>query len=513
MYILDIDELKKIYTDLAAEVVIPEGYATGLMWNDPNLYNFYTKDKLNSQHFANKAYGFFFELGRYMNEKGLTIFDDITVIKSVKELGFDEYYDKYGGFETIYELQEETKNKQDNLEGYILEIKKYKLIKDLIPLYGEKIIVNDGAYNYKKLTSSQILSFWQDKTNQLAMNIDTEIKGYNLLEGYTELIEQLDEEPDVGIPYYNGKLFTDTTNGWSRGTVTMISAFSGNGKTSWSVESLIMSCIKNNEKLVIIGNEMSNKDYQKLLLITIMGSEVYGKIDKKGFNRKNINRGNFTEEEKKKLYSALEWIEENAKNKELIKFIPIDDYRIENVEKIIRYYANRGYFYWIIDTFKPTTSGSNDSRWQRFVEDSEKLYNLAKPDSLNLAMHWNVQSADEALKMRYLDERCLADGRKIKNVVDVCGHFRKLWPDEYEKGKKELKIYKWGHDDFTGTTGKKIVGVPKQDEEYYGFFFSKNRKGQSNVTGLDVLIYKVDFNSNRWMEVGFAEIERDGGGY
>jgi hypothetical protein len=480
------------------------------MWNDPNQYNFFVKDKLNSKQFANKVYGFYLELGRYMNEKNITIFDDISVQKAINELGFHAHYEKYGGYETISEIVQETKEKVENVESYISDVKKYNLLRELRDLYGEKVIKSEGKYDYHRMTGQQILNYWQDKIHRLSLNIDSEIKEHDLLDGMDILINELDENPDAGMPYYHSKLLNDTTLGWARGTVSVLSAFSGNGKTSFFAEKILMSCIKENEKLAIIANEMSCRDYQKILLITILGTELYGKIGEKGFNRKNINKGNFTPEEKEKLNAAVEWINETVNNKQLIKFIPMDDYRYENCEKVMRYYANRGYFRWAIDTAKPSVGG-NDQRWVRFVEDSERLYQLGKKDGngLNLAQHWNVQSADEAKKFRFLDELCLADGRKIKNVVDVCEHMRPLWADEYEGEKHALDIYKWAPDGFNGGYCKQIISQPKKGKIYYAMFFSKNRRGMSNVTGLDVLIYSVDFNSNRWHEVGWAEIKKD----
>lgn len=501
---------------LKTEVIIPEAYSVGVLWNDPENYNFYKKEKLTQSHFGNDNYGFFLELGRYMNEKQVTVFDDISVAKCVTDLGEDyqKKYLKYGGYDVVAELMKETKDKNGNLEGYVSEIKKYHLLRELRVLYGDKVITNAGKYNYKNLNTNMIIKYWHDKLHKLSISIDSEIKSLNVLSGLRQLVVRADEKPNIGMPYYKSKFYSEVVNGWSRGTVTLTSAFSGNGKTSYIVNKLIMACIENRQKLVIIGNEMSCEDYQKLILLTIIGGELYEKFEKKGFDRKKINKGHFTDDERNKLIAAIEWIESFTTNEDLIVFVPMEDYNADNVERVMRYYANRNYFYFIIDTMKPSSSGGSDkSRWERFVEDSERFYAIGKKDGsgLNLAQHWNVQSADEALRLRFLDERCLADGRKIKNVVDVCEHFRPLWEDEYEGGKNALNIYKWTYDKFKddGSYNKTIIGQPDPNYLYYAKFLSKSRKGQSNVTGLDAIIYKVDFNSNRWTEVGFAEIAKD----
>ena len=53
------------------------------------------------------------------------------------------------------------------------------------------------------------------------------------------------------------------------------------------------------------------------------------------------------------------------------------------------------------------------ARWERFVEDMKEIYKLARPNGggLNLAIWVNVQLADSALKMRFLNEYALGDAK------------------------------------------------------------------------------------------------------
>ena len=79
---------------------------------------------------------------------------------------------------------------------------------------------------------------------------DTKIKEYNLLGNLDELIEKLDDDNNVGLPFYELENFTQIMNGWVKGVVYLLSAFSGMGKSSFIVFGIIMSCIKHKEKLV-----------------------------------------------------------------------------------------------------------------------------------------------------------------------------------------------------------------------------------------------------------------------
>jgi hypothetical protein len=366
------------------------------------------------------------------------------------------------------------------------------------------------------MTEDQIATYWRDKVNQVALNVDSVIKDYDLLDDLRGLIDELDNDPDFGMPFYNSEKLTDIINGWAFGTITLLSGFSGNGKTSLAVEKILLSCVKESEKLMIIANEMGIKAFKKLLLISIMGSkEFYDTHKLKGFNRKNINKGGFSEEDKAKLHLAVDWIEENVQNKQLIKFVPLEDYTIENVEKVIRYYGTRGYKRMILDTAKPTTTTGNKQRWEVFVNDFDKIYQLIRPEvGLNIAMFCTIQAADEALKYRYLDERCIGDGKKIKNVVDTVFHMRPVWDSEMDGGDNAIEVFKWVPNPNKSKADEKPYVKEKikldYDKTYYLLFCSKNRRGQSNLTGLDILVFEVNFNSNRWREIGWTTIMKDG---
>ncbi len=328
----------------------------------------------------------------------------------------------------------------------------------------------------------------------------------------------------------------DILQGWGENTLTIISGFSGNGKSSYSVHSYVLGALTNQEKLVIMANEMGVKAYRKLALITIMGSkDLYDKASKlKGFDRKNINKGDFTEDEKQRLHYAIDWVEENLQGENsLIKFVPLDDYTIDQVEMVMRYYAHRNYNRFLVDTAKPTEGGSgNQPRWQRFTEDFEKIASLIEDDSgLGISVLATVQAADEAIRMRYLDERCLGDSKKIKNVADTVIHMRPARDDELNGGKKELEVYDffpkdmeedrinflkkqgWKSDPTFKSKDKpyrKLIRSLDKENNYYLFFTSKNRRNESNLTGLDVLVMKVNFNSNKWDEIGWTKsVERD----
>lgn len=514
-----------------------ESILTGLLWNNADFYDMYSDEKLNKKTAGNGVWGFYIGLGRYLHSKGINVLDDISVHSAVVELKLEDRFEKYGGYQTIEELMQETKGKEANFEAYYNDVKKYALLREYYRLFGDKVVETTENYNHKTMSKEMIAMYWNDKLNNIDIeHNDTQIVAYNLLDDLEAFVDELDINPDIGMPFYRGNKMTDMINGWAYGTLSILSAFSGNGKSSMVIEKIVMSCIQNKEKLAIIANEMDLAQYRKLLLITIMGTELYMRFkeafgsDGARFNRKNMNKGGFNEEEKQKLTSAIKWIRESTaqgdnKNNSLIKLIPLEDYTMDNVEKVIKKFARRGYKRWIVDTAKPS-EGGNKERWQQFVDDFDRLYKLARKDGggYNLAMLCTVQQADNLVGRYWLNEQCLADGKKIKNVADLVWHLRPVYPQEYEGGDKELEITKWipkADDMFNQDEnvelpeGQEVVSFGnvdmikkkvklKKGRVYYLMFTSKNRRGMTNITGLDVLVFEVDFNSNRWKEVGMT---------
>jgi len=322
---------------------------------------------------------------------------------------------------------------------------------------------------------------------------------------------------------------TNICNGWAHGCLYINGGFGGSGKTSETFNKIIMSCIEHKEKLLVIANEQSIDDFTQMLIINAMSA---GNND--FINRQRLNEGNFTEEEREKFERAIQWLEQITEGDEkLIAFVFMNEYKMDDVKKIVTHYANRGYKRVLIDTGKPGDDISNSgNRWERFADDFKALYKLARPNGggLNLAVWANVQLADTALGQRFLNEYALAESKKIKNEADVLFLNRVMWQDEYEGGDNELKVYKWvkhGEPAFTDWESKiytiveddglfgndsdkpyrKVVFTIKPGEHiHYLKFTAKNRRGKDNKTGQDVLVQRVDFNSNRWIEVGWTKV-------
>jgi replicative DNA helicase len=515
---------KEVIDKLKEEVLIPEAYITAIFWNDPAQYDFIPKEKLDTTSFLNENWGFWFGLGRYMYaEKGVRKFDDISIMKHVKDLGLEKHFDKYGGFESVREVQEEVEGFEENLDGYYKEVKKYGMMVNLVEWFGARVAECNDKYDYKKMNKEQLHTYWLDKINKLAMDGDARYEEHFLLEGIRESVDLWDENPNIGLPFYRSKMWTNICTGWDLGCLYIYGGFGGSGKTSLIFNKVIMSCIDEGEKLLILANEQGIEDFKKLLIATVMG------IKKTFLKRQRMNEGEFTEEEREKIASAIEWLEqlENFDSK-VVAFVFMEDYIISDVKKIIRHYANRGYKSVLIDTGKPSEGDGAFSmaRWERFTEDFKELYKMCRPNGggLNLRMWVNVQLADTALTRRFLNEHAFGDSKKIKNEASVVFMGRALWDDEYEGGDHEIEAWNYvktdpdnpKHDQskeynqeffklprFTKHKGKTYENI------YYVIFTPKNRRGKDNKMGQDILVLRADLNNNSWHEVGYCKIFDD----
>jgi len=524
-----------VHDILAQEVKISEGLLTGLFWLKPEFYSFYSNEKLSRATFLNHHYGFFFGLGRYMAENGVQKFDDITVEKTVQELGDNviQKYNEYGGYETMEEIMDSVNGLEDNIQAYYDDIVKYQVLKGYCEVMKSKTpITPDGKYDHRKMNKDQIIKFWNDKFNSIGLNLDNRFEEYDLLADLEKEIEEWDKNPVVGMDFHDSPLMTRICTGWDYGTLTILGGFGGSGKTSFTVRKIFMSCIDNQEKLLVVANEQGIRDFRKALVTTIMGiiyySKPYEERQKYFFDRKRLNQGNFTDNERDLLRRAVALAGIMCNDETgLIKFVFMENYVIDDLKKIVRYYNNRGYRRLIIDTGKPSEGGQEQQRWIQFTEDMKEIYKLTRKEGggLNLATWVTVQLADNALRQRFLNEFCFGESKKIKNEADVVFMYRYAWDDEYEDGAKALVVKRYFNVNYESddpihvanrqeaiNKNQKTYCVEeklKRGKRYILLFTPKNRRGQDNKNGQDVLVMEINLNFNSWREIGWTTVVDD----
>lgn len=505
-----VDNTKKLVKDeielISRNAEVNEAYFVGLLWANPlEGYGEY-KDIISQDEFIHGVWSFYFELGRMMFEDGVKTFDNITVAKKVKELNVEAEYNEYGGKATIDDAVNIVKNNSDNIDYYYEIIKKNYNIQQLYSLFGDKVLLKKNKYDYKKMNREQLVAFWNDKVNALSLGNVNNYEAENLYIDGDEFIKKLEEESAEMLPFHNYKLMNSITQGVARGHVFMWGGFGNSGKSSWMSDAFVMSCIANQEKLLIVLNEEDAQSFRQKIVLSILNHEF-----NETFDRKRMVNGKLKDEDKILIRKAFKKMEELIDGDEsLIKVIFMERYIMADLEKIIRFWANRGYINLLVDTHKVSDDSKHNARWETFVEDMKTIYRITRKNAngCNLRTVVTFQLADSAIKNRYLDFSAIGEGKGAKNEASVMQIFRPVWSDEYEGGKHELDCYKLVWNPSTKKYDPKPFKL-KKGKSYSLLFTPKNRFGANNDNSQPVLVVEPAFHKNTFYELGWCHVAKD----
>jgi hypothetical protein len=373
-------------------------------------------------------------------------------------------------------------------------------------LFGNKVFIDKGKYKWKDMNREQLTMFWSDKINKIALENVNRYEAENLYIDADEFIRKLEEESAEMLPFYKSMLMNTITQGVARGHVFMWGGFGNTGKSSMMAEKFVMSCIENKEKLLIVMNEEDAQSFRQKIVLSILNHEF-----DENFDRKRMVNGRLKDEDKVMIRKAFERMNKLIDGDESqIKVIFMEKYVMKDLEKIVRFWANRGYINLVIDTHKVSDDSEHDQRWQTFVEDMKTIYRLTRKNAggMNLRTWVNFQLADSALKSRYLSFDAIGEGKGAKNEASVVGMFRPVWSDEYEDGKKELSCYRLVKKPNGKGYDKKPIKLEK-GKTYYLVFFPKNRFGANNDNGQPILIIEPAFHKNAFYEKGWTFVAKD----
>lgn len=501
------DIVKKEVNLINKNAEINEAYFIGLMWSDPIANYGQYAETLKSDEFIHDVWGFYYELGRLMYEEGIQKFDDITVYTKVKEYNIEKQFSEYGEMKTIDDAISIVSEHSENIEYYYETVKRNYVIRELYSLFGEKVLLKKGKYDFKKMNREQMARFWGDKLNQISLGNVANYEFEDLYIDGDEFIRKLEEESADMLPYYNSNMLNSISQGIPRGHVTMLGGMGGSGKSSLVAEKFVMSCIQNREKLIVVLNEEDAQSFRQKIVLSTLYHEFHTGID-----RKRMVNGKLQDSDKDKIRKAFSKISElmNGENS-LIKIVFMEKYVIKDLEKIIKFWANRGYTNLLIDTHKPSDDSPHPSRWETFTEDMKDIYRWSRKNAggLNLRTLVTFQIADTAIRHRFLDFDAIGEGKKAKNEASIMYMFRKVWHDEYEDESKALNCYRL-RKNSRGGYDKEFFNLQK-GKTYYLLFTPKNRFGQSSETGQPILVIEPLFNANAFKEVGWCHVIDDKG--
>ena len=300
-------------------------YVLGAIMHQPNLL--YNNDRyiFSVDDFCNKIYNIIFGAVYNLSFNGAEKITplNIDVYLNAYPSQHDCYNESNGGdlCQLIYEMTEDFDMAQFNL--CYDRIKKFSTLRELKSkgfnideFYNPNFLNQEEEENkFNKLTVQDILNKIRNKI-QLIENrqvTKTESTGQYASKGIRELLSELKEVPEIGIPL-EGTLVNYTTRGCRKGKMYLYSAPSGGGKTRTMVGNacaIAYPRIENGkivkrdslQPVLFIATEMGADEIQTLILSWISG-----------VNEEKILINQMTEDEEKLIAIAANIMDKYEKN-------------------------------------------------------------------------------------------------------------------------------------------------------------------------------------------------------
>lgn len=421
-----------------------------------------------------------------------TVLDDITVgLYLEKHKKLKAKYDEYGGYDTILRAGEYVR--VQNLDGYIEELRKWNCV---IKIAKRGFPVKDRLSEFCDMTAEAIYNEFEAFLNDIFVNVESDVKSYDISDGIETLIDELDGGLAVGLPYYNMPMVSKETGGQYMGSITLVGGLSNVGKSTFARTSTIPSIIQNNERIVVILNEDGLKKWQRELLVFVANS-----IIKEDLQKHVVRDGHYSEDIRALLQRAAEWIKEKTAN-HMITIVPFQKYSTARAIKIIKKYSSMGVKYFMLDTFKMDAGKVSDISWLEMQQSMVEINDVVKPEARNLHILITFQLAKGSVKQRYYTQDNIGLSKNIVDPASTCIMIRDVYDDEYTDEKRELKVYR-----LEGKNGKTKIPVKLNKEKHYQILFIiKNREGSANQYQI---IVEHDLSRNVMKEIGITNVPID----
>lgn len=492
------------FVDLSKE---HEKILVGVLWKNPTIYEDISNNKLNPKSFTDRSLYKLYFIGKKLHERGMDTFDPITVEMFLEKIEAPrKAFKSAGGYEFVNEL---TKNIDSDIayEYHLEQVLKYSSLRKM---YREGFINGDNEELIEKLCKStlqqaeQLISY---KFDEAFENID--FGEYEVVDiTKTELenaFEDIRKGVDMGMPIYKAPVLTKQIKGFARGRLLYLGLKSGEGKSTILRNLFLQTIIDNDEKVLILVNEERKRDWLVNLTIAIANTRF---AENDEIVKDDIFSGNIEDREEEAMLKAMDWYDENYDGK--IKLAILKSYRFKDVSKILKKHSKLGFNYVLFDTFKPDTGVKTDlSRWERFSEMSQELYDLVKPENLNMGVIATVQLKISG-RERYLTHDSIGKAKEIVEVADITMLGRLFFENEYPSSEdfndgtsKEIRVYRNKYNKKTNKHEIVRVNDISRDKQYIIVYFGKNRAGGVQQQ----IVYEMDFDKNKVIEIGFCNMK------
>lgn len=393
------------------------------------------------------------------------------------------YYEQNKGYEyilNVYQLTENSDCKQ--FDFYYNRLKKFSMLRDLDALgYDVRDFYDTNAdflerdKQDEKLNNIKLVEI-PNRIREKLVEVENRHIGKDqgtsqeASVGLRELVEELKQSPEVGLPL-DGDILNYATRGARGGKLYIYSAPSGVGKTRYMVGNACAISLPyldehkkvvvrdNLQKVLFVATEMKADEIQTLILAYVSG-----------VNEKNILLGNYTEDEWSRILMALDIIE-SYKDNFIIESIP-DPSMAMIKAKLAKYIVQDNVEYIYYDYIFSSPGLLSEFRDIEVREDVALMmlsntlkevamtYGVFIQSATQLNDNWSKQ--DTGLR----DQNCIRGSKAIVDKVDI-GMIAVRLVDKERKEVEEI-IAK-----LKQTNSKKYIHDPNIVIDLY-----KNRRGE-----------------------------------
>lgn len=463
-----------------------EASIVSMIYKNPDLLR-ETNLQLNDIH--NNCWRVYFEIARDMiiNEKKATLSEvDIGLYLEKHPKLADKYYNEYGGYQTIENAGFYIK--EENFDSYVRDLRKWNVVAKLVK-HGfpcDKARLSEIC----DMSAEELYDEYTVYLNDIFANIDNNIKSYNGFADMKKLIDELDAGKNVGIPFANCDILNRETGGMLGGNIIGFGAASGTGKSTLSVNYIFPTIMKHDLKAVFIINEEDQNKFKKEALVWYTTNVLKHPISKRV-----LRDGKFDKETKETLYKAAEWYE-SIQEKKNITIIPLEQYTVKTVVKLIKKYTKMNADIIVLDTLKESYDARDKESWKSLMTDCVDFYDCIKHTNTCMVITYQLVKN----KSKYLTNADIGVSKGIIDVFSVNIFFRRPFQTEFEGGKDELYCY-----EPIKNSNSRIEFKLKKDKHYMIGFISKNRFGISDIQ----IISEADFSINQYKDLGYCTVLQD----
>lgn len=420
------------------------------------------------------------------------VVDDVTTgLYLEKHPKLKEKYIEYGGYDTIEAAKAYVQT--ENLNGYISELRKWKAV---LKLCKRGFSVKDRLSDFADMTAQDIYNEFEALLNDTFVNIDSDVKSYDISYKIDELIDELDEGFAVGLPYYNMPIITKETGGMYKGSITLVGGLSNVGKSTFARTAILPTVIEYREPIVIMLNEDSIKKWQRELLVFVANNVL--KFD---LQKHVVRNGKYTDEVKQVLKEAAQWIKEQTQN-HLITIIPFENFSTDKVIKIIRKYSSMGVSQFLVDTYKLDAGKVSANSWLELQQNMVAINDAIKPETNNVHIMLTFQLAKGSANQRYYTQDNIGVSKNIIDPASTCLMIRNVYDDEKHGEKRALNVKR-----IEGKNNNSRIPIKLEaDKNYQIVFIIKNREGAANQYQV---VLEHDMSRNVLKEIGVCNVPID----